>query len=78
MTAREYLPEPLWAWTLAGVVGIAATVYIYGPRRAALFMAANVGFWFGVYLPAGIAYDYYHSDPEERQEWREFLRGLVS
>jgi hypothetical protein len=75
---RGHLPDPWQLWVLAAVVGMIANLYLFGPKSSAVLFAAVIAFWFGVYLPAGIAYDYYQSDPEERREWRQFVRGLLS
>lgn len=55
----------------------AFNVAVFGVERGLSIVAAVLAFWFGVYLPGALAWEYYRADSDERAEWREFYRNLL-
>ena len=52
-------------------------IAVFGVERGLQIVVVVFTFWFGVYLPAALGWEYYRADADERAEWREFYRNLL-
>lgn len=56
----------------------ALNIIVLGVERGLKIVTIVAAFWFGVYLPTTLAWEYYKADADERAEWRAFYRSLIN
>lgn len=71
------LVRSIWRRLIVLCLVCGLNIAVFGVESGLQIVVVVLTFWFGVYLPGALVWEYYRADDEERAEWRSFYRNLL-